>query len=129
MGSTTAPSIWSFITLGEGKAGSGALDISAPFVAGFFGLGMVAAGGSGITTKRPPAEAGGRLNAVAGGSTQADLGEDALAGEQFGGKTDHEAEHGEAAVPGFGEADETEAGGVVSHGWDVAKRFANCNGI
>ena len=116
IGSTTAPSIWSFITRGEGKPGSGPLDVAVLMAAGFFELGMVAARTDGITAKRPPAKAGGRLNAVTGLSTQTDLGEDALAGEEFGGKTDHEAEHGKAAVPGFGEADEAEARGVVSHG-------------
>ncbi len=53
-----------------------------------------------------------------GGSTQADLGENALAGEQFGGQADHETEHGQAAVPGFSEVDETKAGlGGVRHEW------------
>ncbi len=52
------------------------------------------------------------------GSAQTDLGEDALAGEQFGGQADHEAEHGESAVPGFSELHKTEAGrGGVRHGW------------
>ena len=50
------------------------------------------------------------------GSAQTDLGKDALAGEHFGGKADHEAEHGQAAIPGFSEGNETEAGGGVSHG-------------
>jgi len=36
------------------------------------------------------------------------LGEDALAGEQFGAKTDYKTEHGQAAIPGLGERDETE---------------------
>jgi predicted NAD/FAD-dependent oxidoreductase len=50
------------------------------------------------------------------GSAEADLGEDALAGEQFGGEADDEAEHGQAAIPGFGEGNETEAGFGSSHG-------------
>jgi len=51
-------------------------------------------------------------------SAEADLGEDALAGEQFGGQTDHETHHGQAAIPGFGEVHESEAGlGSVRHGW------------
>jgi hypothetical protein len=48
-------------------------------------------------------------------SAQADLSEDALTGEQLGAQTDHEAQHGQAAIPGFGEGNETEAGGGVSH--------------
>ena len=43
-------------------------------------------------------------------SAEADLGQDALAGEQLGAKTDHETEHGQTAVPGFSEVDEAEAG-------------------
>jgi hypothetical protein len=50
-----------------------------------------------------------------GRSAEADLGEDPLAGEQFGAEADDEAEHGETAVPGFGEGDEAEAGGGVGH--------------
>ena len=49
-------------------------------------------------------------------SAQADLAEDALAGEQFGGEADHEAEHGQTAIPGLSEGNKTEAGGGgVSH--------------
>ena len=48
-------------------------------------------------------------------SAQAQLAEDALAGEQFGAQADHEAEHGQAAIPGFSEGDETEAGRGLSH--------------
>ena len=49
-------------------------------------------------------------------SAEADLTQDALAGEQFGGETDNEAEHGQAASPSFGEGHETEAGGGgISH--------------
>ncbi len=69
-------------------------------------------------SKTPRLRAGGlelqRLNRL--GSAEAQLGEDALAGEQFGGQANHKAEHGQAAIPGFGEADEAEARGVVSHG-------------
>ena len=65
--------------------------------------------GSFVGAKRSSAVARGR-------SSQADLGEDALAGEQLGAEPDHEAEHGQAAIPGFGEGNETEAGGGVSHG-------------
>ena len=49
-------------------------------------------------------------------SAEADLTQDALAGEEFGAEADHEAEHGQAAIPGFSEGHETEAGGGgVSH--------------
>jgi hypothetical protein len=41
-----------------------------------------------------------------------------MAGEQLGAKADHEAEHGEAAIPGFGEGHEAEAGSGVSHECD-----------
>ena len=50
------------------------------------------------------------------GSAEADLGKDALAGQQLGAETDDEAEHGQAAVPGLSEVDETETGGGVRHG-------------
>ena len=50
------------------------------------------------------------------GSAQAHLAEDALAGEEFGGQADHKAQHGQTAIPGFSKSNETEAGGVVSHG-------------
>ena len=50
------------------------------------------------------------------GSAEADLGEDALAGQQLGAEADDEAEHGKAAIPGLSEVDEAEAGGGVGHG-------------
>jgi len=53
---------------------------------------------------------------VHGRSTQADLVKDALAGEQLGCQTNHEAEHRQATIPSFGESHETEAGRGVSHG-------------
>ena len=60
-------------------------------------------------------------------STEADLGQNALAGENFGREADHEAHHGQAAVPGFGEVDETEAGlGSVRHGRNPRGR-PHCN--
>jgi len=52
---------------------------------------------------------------VAARSAQTELAENALAGEQFGGQADHETEHGQTAVPGFGEADEAETGRRFSH--------------
>ena len=48
-------------------------------------------------------------------SAEADLGQDALAGQELGAEADHEAHHGETAVPGFSEVDEAEAC-VVGHG-------------
>ena len=48
-------------------------------------------------------------------SAEANLGEDALAGQQLGAEADHKAQHGQAAVPGFSEVDEAEAVGVF-HG-------------
>ena len=53
----------------------------------------------------------------AGESAEADLGQNALAGQQLGAETDDEAQHGQAAVPGFSEVDEAEASCVVRHGW------------
>jgi len=50
------------------------------------------------------------------GSTEADLTEDALAGQQLGTKPDYKAEHGKAAIPSFSESDETEAWSSFSHG-------------
>jgi hypothetical protein len=38
-----------------------------------------------------------------------------LAGEQFGTQADDEAEHGQAAIPGFGKGDEAKSGSGVSH--------------
>jgi hypothetical protein len=50
------------------------------------------------------------------GSAQADLVKDSFSGEQFCGKPNHEAQHGQPAIPGFREYHEAEAGGGVSHG-------------
>ena len=49
-------------------------------------------------------------------SAQTDLLKNALAGEQFGGKADYEAQHRQTAIPGLGEGHEAEAGSGVSHG-------------
>ena len=49
------------------------------------------------------------------GSAEADLGQDALAGEELGAEADDEAHHGQTAVPGFCQAGEAEAC-VVRHG-------------
>ena len=64
-------------------------------------------------------------------SAQTDLGKDALAGEELGAEADHEAKHGETAVPGLGEGDETEAGVGAGH-WIVAKveqTVTGCEGL
>lgn len=50
-----------------------------------------------------------------GRSAEADLGQDALAGQQLGTEADDESEHGETAIPGLSEVDETKAC-VVGHG-------------
>ncbi len=63
-----------------------------------------------------------------GGSAEADLTEDSLAGEQLGAQADHETEHGQTTIPGFGEGHETEAGGGFSHGGRPFKKLhAECN--
>ncbi len=49
-------------------------------------------------------------------SAEADLGQDALAGEQLGTQANDETHHGKAAIPGFSKVDEAEAGCVVRHG-------------
>ena len=43
-------------------------------------------------------------------STEPDLLENALAGEQLGGQADHKAHHGQTAIPGLGKFDKSEAG-------------------
>jgi hypothetical protein len=48
-------------------------------------------------------------------SAEANLGENALAGEQLGAQTDDEAQHGKTAVPGLSESHKTEAGVGVGH--------------
>jgi hypothetical protein len=40
------------------------------------------------------------------------LPKDALAGEQLRAQADHKTQHGQAAVPGFSEGHEAEAGGI-----------------
>ena len=54
----------------------------------------------------------GPVATAAGRSAKSDLLQDSLAGEQFGGQADDKTEHGQAAIPGLGEGDKTEAGGV-----------------
>ena len=48
-------------------------------------------------------------------SAEADLGQDALAGQELGAEADHDAQHGQTTVPGLSEVDEAEAC-VVRHG-------------
>ena len=55
------------------------------------------------------------------GSAEADLAEDALTGEQLGAEADHEAKHGQPAIPGFGECHETKPGRGISHGRKLMK--------
>ena len=43
-------------------------------------------------------------------SVQTQLAEDALAGQQLRTQADHEAEHGQAAIPGFSEATKPKRG-------------------
>jgi len=59
---------------------------------------------------------GGDPSGVMTRSAEADLGQDALTGEQFGAQADHEAHHGQTAIPGLSEVDEAEASCVVRHG-------------
>ena len=60
-----------------------------------------------------------------GRSAEADLGQDALAGQQLGTEADDEAEHGETAIPGLSEVDETKTC-VVGHGVKPVE-CAQCN--
>ena len=48
-------------------------------------------------------------------SAEANLAEDALAGQQLGAEADDETHHSQTTIPGLSEVDETEAG-VVRHG-------------
>ena len=49
-------------------------------------------------------------------SAKTQLSQDALASQQFGAEANHKTQHGEAAIPGFGEIHESKAGlSVVSH--------------
>jgi len=56
-------------------------------------------------------------------SAEADLAENALAGQELGGQTDHETHHGQAAIPGLGEGHKTEAGVGVSHGCSLMTKL------
>ena len=48
-------------------------------------------------------------------STEADLGQNSLAREQFGTEADDKTEHGETAIPGFGKFNEAKASRRLSH--------------
>ena len=61
------------------------------------------------TSKNPLGQAEGAFG-ERDGSAEADLGQDALAGQQLSAEADDEAHHGQTAVPGFSEVDEAEAG-------------------
>jgi len=47
---------------------------------------------------------------------QAHLGQDSLAGQEFGGHADDKPKHGQAAIPEFGKGNEAETGSGVIHG-------------
>ena len=66
------------------------------------------------TAKNPSGQAEGAF-LDRDGSAEADLGQDALAGQQLSAEADDEAHHGQTAVPSFSEVDEAEAC-VVRHG-------------
>ena len=68
----------------------------------------------GEATKNPRRTEGFRESAKRK-SAEADLGQDALAGQELGAEADHDAQHGQTTVPGLSEVDETEAC-VVRHG-------------
>ena len=55
------------------------------------------------------------LRAAERESAEADLGQNALTGQQLSAETDDETHHGQTTVPGFSEIDEAEAC-VVRHG-------------
>ena len=48
--------------------------------------------------------------------------------EGLGAKADHKTEHGQAAIPGLGECDETEAGRGISHECFEMLQDMNCFG-
>jgi hypothetical protein len=56
-------------------------------------------------------------------ATQSDLSQNPQTGEPFGGQTDHKTEHGQAAIPDFGEGDKSKAGLLMVHG---GKRLNHC---
>ena len=49
-------------------------------------------------------------------SAEANLAEDALAGQKLGTQADHKTQHGKTAIPGFCKTYEAKTGGVVGHG-------------
>ncbi len=63
-------------------------------------------------------------------SAQSQLAKNALAGEELGAQADHEAEHGEASIPGFSKGDKTETGGGISHkalvGYETKRNRNRC---
>ena len=66
------------------------------------------------TSKNPLGQAEGAFG-ERDGSAEADLGQDALAGQELGAEADHDAQHGQTTIPGLSEIDEAEAC-VVRHG-------------
>jgi len=67
--------------------------------------------------QKTPRRAEGFCESAERKSAEADLGQDALAGQELGAEADHDAQHGQTTVPGFSEVDEAEAC-VVRHGWE-----------
>jgi len=50
-------------------------------------------------------------------SAEAQLGQDALASQEFGAQADHETHHGQAAIPGLSEVHKAEARSVGFGHW------------
>ena len=60
--------------------------------------------------QKTPRQAEGFCESAEWKSAEADLGEDALAGQKLSAEADDESHHGEAAIPGFSERREAELG-------------------
>ena len=75
------------------------------------------------TSKNPLGQAEGAFG-DRDGSAEADLGQDALAGQQLSAEADDETHHGQTAIPGFSEVDEAEAC-VVRHGGEPVEVMPN----
>ena len=56
--------------------------------------------------QKTPRRAEGLLGFAMRNSAEADLGQDALAGQELGAEADHDAQHGQTTVPGLSEVDE-----------------------
>jgi len=60
-------------------------------------------------------------------SAKSDLLQDALTSQQLRSQANHEAEHGEATIPGFRNRNKAEAGSGISH-WRLGP-WHHCNGM